>query len=108
MASIRPFDTAVVGNATITMLSMFTSNEFSSGGPVHKVYLQTAATNTNSILVKVGGKTVAVLTPPPTDGPLPEHFMTADENVGNGVDLAQITLTGTHANDAVNGYVTQT
>lgn len=111
MATIIPIGSQTVGNATVTLLSFFTSNEFGDTNyppPVHKVYIQADPANTVQVDIKYNGKIVSTLWKPPTTGSLPEHFMTGDENVGNTIDISRITLTSTSSGSKIQGYITMT
>jgi hypothetical protein len=107
MSTIIPLGQQTVGNATVTLLSLLSSAEQLrvQQEMVHKVFLQTAVGNTNQIDVKYATKIVCTLYKPPATGPLPEFTFTADDNVGNNIDIANITLTGTNSSDKVNGYL---
>lgn len=111
MATIIPFGLKAVGNATVTLSSFFTANELGDityPRPIHKIYIQAEPSNTVQVDIKYAGKIIATLWKPPTTGGLPEHTITADENVGNSIDISQITLTSTDAGSDVVGYVTAT
>ncbi len=110
MATIIPFGTKAVGNATVTLLSFFSSNEFDTTypKPVHKVYVQADPSNTVQVDIKYATKVIATLWKPPLTGPLPEHTLTVDESLVNDIDISQITFTSTDAGSDVCGYVTTT
>lgn len=107
MASIIPIDQVTVGNGTITLLSTtcFPANIVSQAPQVHRIFLQAANGNTAVITVKYASKVVGILAVPATTGALPELNFLGDDNVGNNLTLANFTLTGTQANDKVQGYV---
>lgn len=110
MANIIPFGSKTVGNATVTLVSFFTSNEIDTTypPPVHKVYIQADPANTAQVDIKYNAKIISTLWKPPTTGALPEHFFTGDENVANSIDISMITLTSTDSGSKVQGYITLT
>ena len=111
MATIIPFGQKTVGNGTVTLISFFTSNEFpDTTYPfcIHKMFVQAAIGNTNQIDVKYAGKIICSLQAAAAGSEPGEHYLTGDENVGNEIDISQITFTGTNSGDKVNGYLTAT
>lgn len=110
MATIIPFGTKAVGNATVTLISFFTANEFDTTypKPVHKVFIQADPANTVQVDIKYATKVIATLWKPPATGPLPEHVLVVDDSLLNTIDISQITLTSTDAGSDVCGYVTTT
>lgn len=108
MPTIIPLGQQTVGNGTVALTSFLTAGQLEHvkrAAGVHKVYLQTAVGNTNQIDVKIGTSIIVTLYKPPATGPLPEHFLNADDNVGNSIDIQSINLTGTNSGDKINGYL---